>query len=92
METQTQWTRVLRSLREQRHALAPVVANLHVSFTNDAIILHAPNASIFQMLSKYKSTLPDNVQIQFAKRVHATKTVEQKLALLFGDKLEIEVQ
>jgi hypothetical protein len=92
METRAQWAGILKHLRETHSPLAPVVQNLNISFTPELIIVHASNPSVFKILSKYKAELPENVQIQFAKRAAAVKSIEQKLVCLFGDKLEIEVQ
>jgi hypothetical protein len=91
MQTQDQWAKTLKQLRDANEtALFAAVSNLHVSFTNDAIILTPHNQTTFELLENSKHLLPACVQIKHHKKSTSPTNLEQKLFSLFGDKLVIQ--
>ena len=90
METRDKWANTLKMLRErEEHVLLSAVSNLSVSFTHDSIILTASNQSVFEILKDNKNLLPPETKIKRREKSERTKSVEQKLRDIFGNKLEI---
>ena len=91
METQRDWAKTLRSLRENGNDfLLNAISNVPISFTHDTIIMHAPNESIAELVNRKKELFPENLKIRLPHHEQKIETMEQKLQKLFGERLEVK--